>query len=115
MVSFYNTYGKVSISGNYFAELVAAAAQSGYGVAGMATYGAADSIKNMLQPDSQDKGVRVTEVDGKLVIELHIKVIYGLNIAAAVKSITHKVKYVVEEATGLKVKRINVSVDDVVA
>lgn len=115
MISFYNTYGKISMAGNYFAELVAMAAQSSYGVAGMSTRGAADSLKNIVQPDVPDKGVRVTELDGKLVIELHIKVIYGLNIAAAVKSLTHKVKYVTEEATGLKVKRIDVSVDDVVA
>ena len=49
-----------------------------------------------------------------LVIELHIKVTFGLNIAAIVRSITHKVKYAVEDATGLKVQRIDVCVDDIV-
>ena len=48
-------------------------------------------------------------------IELHIKVGYGLNIATIVQSITHKVKREVENATGLKVERIEVSVDDIVA
>jgi uncharacterized alkaline shock family protein YloU len=48
------------------------------------------------------------------VIELHIKVTYGLNIAAIVRSITHKVKYAVEDATTLKVERIDVYVDDIV-
>lgn len=115
MVSFYNTMGKVSMTTGYFAELVSAAAQSGYGVAGMATRGPTDSLKGLVNKDFPEKGVRVTEEEGKLVIELHIKVLYGLNIAAAVKSITHKVKYVVEEATGLTVKNIKVSVDDVVA
>ncbi len=114
MVSFYNTLGKVSMTGGYFAELVSVAAQSGYGVAGMAAGGTTDSLKSLLQADFPEKGVRVSEENGKLVIDLHIKVVYGLNIAAAVKSITHKVKYTVEEATGLQVKRINVSVDDVV-
>ena len=47
--------------------------------------------------------------------ELHIKVGYGLNIATIVQSITHKVKHEVENATGLKVERIEVSVDDIVA
>lgn len=115
MISFINTQGKVSMTAGYFAELVAIAAQSGYGVAGMATNGAGDSLKSLVQKDFPEKGVRVTQEDGKLVIELHIKVTYGLNIAAAVKSITHKVKYVVEDSTGLSVKRIRVSVDDVVA
>lgn len=115
MISFYNTLGKVSMANSYFSELVAIAAQSGYGVAGMATGGPADSLKSLIKADFPEKGVRVSEEEGRLIIELHIKVTYGLNIAAAVKSITHKVKYIVEEATGLEVKRINVCVDDVVA
>ena len=114
MVSFYNTYGKVNMTTSYFAGLVSAAAQSGFGVAGLAERGPSDSFKSLIHKDFPEKGVRVTEEDGQLVIELHIKVTYGLNIAAAVKSITHKVKYVVEEATGLEVKKIKVSVDDVV-
>ena len=96
MIKFYNPLGKVCMTSDYFAGLVGAAAQSCYGVCGMAT------------------GVRVTEEDGKLVIELHIKVTYGLNIAAIVRSITHKVKYAVEDATTLKVERIDVYVDDIV-
>ncbi len=115
MISFYNTYGKVGMTANYFAELVSEAVKSGFGVAGMATRGTADSLKMLLQKDFPEKGVRVTEEDGRLIIELHILVTYGLNIAAAVKSVTHKVKYTVEEATGLPVRRIKVYVDDVVS
>ena len=116
MINFYNTFGKVSMTGDYFAGLVSAAASSCYGVADMATSGASDTVKGMIfGSDFPDKGVRVTEDGGKLVIELHIKVTYGLNISAIVKSITHKVKYVVEDATGLQVIKINVSVDDIVS
>ena len=116
MINFYNTFGKVSMTGDYFAGLVSAAASSCYGVADMATSGASDTVKGMIfGSDFPDKGVRVTEDGDKLVIELHIKVTYGLNISAIVKSITHKVKYVVEDATGLQVKKINVSVDDIVS
>ena len=39
---------------------------------------------------------------------------YGVNISVIVKSIIHKVKYAVEDATGLQVYRIAVSVDDIV-
>lgn len=115
MISYENTLGKVSMTAGYFAELVSLATQSGFGVAGMMSKGASDSIKTLIVPDFPEKGVRVTEENGRLLIDLHIKVTYGLNISAAVKSITHNVQYVVEQATGLSVKRINVSVDDVVA
>ena len=105
MIKFYNPLGKVCMTNDYFAGLVGAAAQSCYGVCGMATGGTSDSLKTIvLGTDFPDKGVRVTEEDGKLVIELHIKVTYGLNIAAIVRSITHKVKYAVEDATTLKVR-----------
>ena len=103
------------MTSDYFAGLVGAAAQSCYGVCGMETGGAGDSLKSLiLGTNFPDKGVRVTEENGKLVIELHIKVTYGLNIAAIVRSITHKVKYAVEDATSLKVLRIDVCVDDIV-
>ena len=81
----------------------------------MATSNRAENMRSMLlRAHIPDKGVRVTEENGRLIIELHIKVTYGLNIAAIVRSITHKVKYAVEDATGLKVQRIDVSVDDIV-
>ena len=63
----------------------------------------------------QPKGVTVTQEGGKLVIALHIKVGFGLNISTITQSITHRVKDEVELATGLKVARIDVYVDDVIA
>ena len=65
--------------------------------------------------DYSEKGVRVTQEEGRLVIELHIAVSYGLNISTAARSISHRVKDEVEQATGLKVARVIVSVDDVIA
>ena len=103
------------MTSDYFAGLVSTAAKSCYGVCGMATGGKADSVRSLLlDAYYPDKGVRVTEEDGKLNIELHIQVTYGLNIAAIVRSITNKVKYAVEDATSLKVLRIDVYVDDIV-
>lgn len=115
MISYYNTYGKVSMTTAYFAELVSAAAKSGFGVAGMTPGGMSDSLISLVQPDFPEKGVRVTEENGKLIIRLHLKVSYGVNIPATIQSAIHKVQYVVEEATGLAVKRIDVAVDDILA
>lgn len=117
MIKYYNALGQVCLTNDYFAALVGTAAASCYGVAGMSTSGAADSMKSMVFSESarQDKGVLVTEENDQLVIELHIKVTYGVNVAAIVRSITHKVKYTVEDATGLKVYKINVFIDDIVA
>ena len=116
MIKFYTPLGKVSLTNDYFAGLVGNAVTSCYGVAGMHTAGAADSVKTLIfGSDIPEKGVVVTERDGELNIDLHIKVLFGLNIGAIVDSITNKVRHVVEEATNLKVNNINVSVDDIVA
>ena len=99
--------GDVSFSAEYFSTLVGEATKQCYGVAAMAP--------RDLTVDDSAKGVRVTQEEGRLVIELHIAVSYGLNISTAARSISHRVKDEVEQATGLKVARVVVSVDDVVA
>ena len=58
-----------------------------------------------------DEGVRVRSQGNKLIIDLHIRVIYGMNISAIAKSIVNKVRYTVEQATGLEVQKVNVFVD----
>ncbi len=115
MVQLYTTIGKVSMTSDYFSGIVSIAAQSCYGVCGMVTSSTTENIRSLIFGTySPEKGVKVSVENGMLCIELHIKVTYGLNISAIVKSITHKVKYVVEDATSLKVKRVNVFVDDIV-
>ena len=64
--------------------------------------------------DQQGKGVEVSEDEGALVITLHIKVVYGVNIGTIVDNVKEKVSYAVERMTNLKVNRINVCVDDIV-
>ena len=62
MIKFYNPLGKVCMTSDYFAGLVGAAAQSCYGVCGMATGGTSDSLKTIvLGTNYPDKGVRVTQ------------------------------------------------------
>ena len=109
--------GDVSFSAEYFSTLVGEATKQCYGVAAMAPRDLTDAVKSMVRrgTDYSEKGVRVTQEEGRLVIELHNAVSYGLNISTAARSISHRVKDEVEQATGLKVSRVIVSVDDVIA
>ena len=115
MIVFHNRLGSVTFTAHYFSELVAGVTQGCFGVAGMSAGSPADNLKSLVLPGLSEKGVRVAEKDGKLYITLHIKVTYGLNVAATVQSINHKVRYAVEEATGLEVKRVDMCVDDIIA
>lgn len=116
MITRVNPLGSVRLTNDYFAGLVSEAAQNCYGVAAMTSSGTEDDIKSFILRDNhRDKGVRVTEENGLLNLELHIQVGYGLNIQTIVSSITHRVRHTVEKSTGLKVGRIDVYVDDILA
>lgn len=111
MIGFDTALGTVEISQEYFANLVGRAASECYGVAGMMG-STVQGLKSIVSKrEAPDKGVRVRTQDGKLVIDLHIAVTYGVNISAIVKSIVHKVRYIVEDSTGFAVAKVNVFVD----
>ena len=78
--------GDVSFSAEYFSTLVGEATKHCYGVAAMAPRDLTDTVKSMVRgADFSEKGVRVTQEEGRLVIELHIAVSYGLNISTAAR------------------------------
>jgi len=43
---------------------------------------------------------------------LHITVAFGTNISVVTKSISDKVQFAVEEATGMEVSKVNVFIDN---
>src|SRR5699024_12733461 len=87
MITTHFPLGDVRFSAEYFSTLVGEAAKNCYGVAAMAPRGVADAVRSLVRgEDSSDKGVRVTSENGRLVIEIHIAVGYGLNIATAAQS-----------------------------
>jgi uncharacterized alkaline shock family protein YloU len=111
LIQLENPNGAIQIHHEYFANLIGYAASSCYGVAGMAASDTAQGIASLFGQEKPDRGVKVRSAGGELMIELHIIVTYGVNIAAIVKSIIKKVRYTVEEATGLRVDSVNVYVD----
>lgn len=116
MVKIKTPLGTVSLTSEYFANLVGNIAGDSYGVKGMATSGPIEGLRaNIFKKDFPEKGVRVYERGGNFTIDIHIKVVYGVNITAIVESLSQKVKYTVEQATGLDVHVINIFVDEMVA
>ena len=112
MIRIENHLGTIEISQEYFAYLIGNAASSCYGVAGMVKSGTKQGIRSVFTKRSYaDDEIRVRSEGDKLIVDLHISVIYGMNISAIAKSIVNKVRYTVEEATGLDVKKVNVFVD----
>lgn len=111
MIRFENPNGVIEVSQDYFSNLIGYAASSCYGVVGMALSSTAQGVASFFGRTKLDRGVKVRSVGDRLVIDLHIIVTYGVNITAIVKSIINKVRYTVEEATGLRVENVNVFID----
>ncbi|NLT58125.1 MAG: Asp23/Gls24 family envelope stress response protein [Clostridiales bacterium] len=116
MVNYETPLGKVTLSAEVLETVVGLAVNDCFGVAGMAARDTMDSIVSLLKKARLDKGVKIFPMGDDIVsIELHIMVVYGLNIAAVSRSIVSKIKYTVEELTGLTVHEVTICVDDMKA
>lgn len=112
MIRIDNYLGFIEISQGYFANLIGKAASECFGVRSMVDGTPAQKLKTIfLKSDAIDKGVSVKSVNGKLYVDIHIEMSYGINVVAVVKSIIDKVRYTIEESTDLSVGKINVYVD----
>lgn len=95
-------------------SIVAGAATKCFGVAGMTAKNSSEEFWNLFKKNF-DKGIHVSCTDNEIEIEVHIMVIYGINIPAITESIIHKIVYSVEDTTGFKVRNVKLFVDSVCA
>lgn len=114
MVKTSSEKGIIDITSEVFTNIVGDAASSCFGVKGMAS-----QEKNggwlLLRRESMSKGVAVHfEDDGSVLVELHIVVDHGVNLAALSKSIMAEVSYKVFAATGVPVNGVNVYIDSMI-
>lgn len=104
--------GQIYVSNEYFSKLIGAAASSCYGVAGMVPHGK-QRFWDFLGKGGLDKGVIVRGSMQSVDVDLHIQVTYGVNISAISDSIINKVKFTVEQTTGIIVNRVTIRIDGI--
>ena len=113
MIAYETKLGSILLSEDYLAKLIGNAASSCFGVAGMAPHGK-QKLRNIFSKKNYtEKGINITGDIDMINVDLHIIVAYGKNINAIAKSIVHKVKYTVTEATGINVNKVVVKVDGI--
>lgn len=109
-----NKLGHINITNEVFTAITGCAATSCYGVKGMAFTSKADGLVHLLKRESMAKGVKVTTNEDETVsIALHIIVDHGVNLVAVSRAIMSEVRYVVTNATGVPVKKVDVFVDGI--
>ena len=106
MVRFERRLSPAGVSRKYFNELIGTTAASCFGVAGMSSANARQGLWNR-------RDVRVRKDGSGLAVELHILAIRGRNIPMITRGIAARVRYTVEEATGLNVHTVNVFLEGI--
>jgi uncharacterized alkaline shock family protein YloU len=102
--------GKITISSEAIAQIVAETALECYGVVGMK-----GSLRGQLARarGRRPRGIEIGRDGGEVTVDVHVVVEYGLNLAEVAASVSNRVAYEVERLTGLPVRAVEVHVDDV--
>jgi uncharacterized alkaline shock family protein YloU len=114
MVGFSNENGNINYSEEVLAKIVGLSTMECYGVVGMVSRNASEGLWQLMGIENLSKGVKIELTDeDKLQIELFVMVEYGTKISVISNNIIQKVRYSVENYTGLKVSSITVNVQAV--
>ena len=105
--------GSIRITDKVIAVCAAKAALETSGVYGLVSDFSDTIQKNILGKTSESRGVKISQNDGEIVIDLHITVEYGVKIPSVAWNVQEKVKREVEELTGMKVTFVNIHVQSI--
>lgn len=109
-----NTHmGSITINKDVISQYAGNVAMECFGIVGMAGINVKDGLVKLLKMDNLTRGINVALDNGKLIIDFHVIIAYGVNINALSKNLIDSVKYKVEEFTGIEVAKINIYVEGV--
>ena len=109
-----NSLGTVTIDPDVIATYAGSVAVECFGIVGMAAVNMKDGLVKLLKRDYPSHGINVTIDDNnEISIDFHVIVSYGVSIFTVSDNLIETVKYRVEEFTGMKIKKINISVEGV--
>ncbi|MBO6260728.1 MAG: Asp23/Gls24 family envelope stress response protein [Lachnospiraceae bacterium] len=105
--------GSIRINDDVIAQYAGTVANECFGIVGMASVNVKEDLVRILKKDNVNRGITVKNEGGKLVLDFHVIVAYGVNIPAVTENLVNNVRYKVEEYTGLEVVKINIYVEGV--
>ena len=108
-----NDLGLITISEDVLLKVAGYAALECYGIVAMSSKRAKDGFVEWLGRENLTKGVRINVTDEGIDIDLFIIVEYGISIFEVCKIIKAQVCYKIENMTGARVRRVNISVEGI--
>ncbi len=115
MITVENYLGTTRISREYLVSLISHTVSTCFGVVDINITESETLLHSLIRKVdfARKSGVSLSAKDGKLAVTIHITVLVGTNIKAVTDSLVHKIRYTVEEKTGLKISRISVFIDGI--
>ena len=108
-----NDLGLITISEDVLLKVAGYAALECYGIVAMSSKRAKDGFVEWLGKENLTKGVQVNITEAGIDIDLFIIVEYGISIVEVCNIIKSQVCYKIENMTGAKVLRVNISVEGI--
>lgn len=105
--------GSIVIDNSVIANIAGISAMESYGIVGMASKNAADGIFELLKFENLSKGIKVYTENNQINIELHVVLEYGVKISVVGQNIIERVKFNIENLTGLTIDNIEVLVEGI--
>ena len=103
----------ITISEDVLLKVAGYAALECYGIVAMSSKRAKDGFVEWLGKENLTKGVQVNITEAGIDIDLFIIVEYGISIVEVCNIIKSQVCYKIENMTGAKVRRVNISVEGI--
>ena len=113
LCKFESEIGNVYINNEVIATIAGSSAMECYGLVGMASKSATDGFVKLLRKENMTKGVKVKIEDNSIVLDLYVIIQYGTRISVVADNIINKIKYNVENQTGMSVKDVNINIEGV--
>ncbi len=103
--------GSLRVSNNVIADLAGYAALECYGVVGMAYTDEEQGVARLLPIQRLSKGIEVALEDGIIVVDLHVILEQGVNMASVAENLVSTVKFILNQIAELSEAEIRVHVE----
>lgn len=109
-----NSFGQIVVTTEVIADIVGFSAMQCAGVVGMASQKRVkDGVSELLKRENYSKGIIVKSENNEIEVNLHLVILYGVKIAQIASTVQARVKHELEEIVGIKVRAINIIIEDV--
>ena len=76
-------------------------------------YSFVDGVIKLFKKKRLEKGIQLEEKDGKLTLQLYVKVDYGVNIPHVIKELQQNISKKIRDLTEMEVRQVNIDIQNI--